>query len=231
MVSLRGSGEAVRYSVPKNGSHIAAVSMDTRRVRLAAEAGRTWALPAESVAQQQADYRPADNIIPPERISRPAGHAQDGPERPPPDRPQPRRTLPRDRTHRAQLPGRAGPEHAVPQRQTAFGGRPLRDLDAGQPVPRRTAASEGIRRSLVQRIAQPDMFEHPDGIHRERRRPVQLKLAQDAPVHDADRMSPRTVPPPFPRRQDADGGFSLGSQAQPLRCGTPSAWPATRRPF
>ena len=44
-VSLRGSGEATRYSVGDNGSRIAAVRVDTRRVRLAAEAGRTWALP------------------------------------------------------------------------------------------------------------------------------------------------------------------------------------------
>ena len=44
-VSLRGSGEATRYSVKDNGSQIAAVTVDTRRVRLAAEANRTWALP------------------------------------------------------------------------------------------------------------------------------------------------------------------------------------------
>ena len=44
-VSLKGSGEAVRYSVRDNGSQIAAVSVDTRRVRLAAEANRSWALP------------------------------------------------------------------------------------------------------------------------------------------------------------------------------------------
>ena len=44
-VTVRGSGEAVRYSVRDNGSRIAAVSVNTRRLRLAAEANRTWALP------------------------------------------------------------------------------------------------------------------------------------------------------------------------------------------
>ena len=44
-VTVRGSGEATRYSVEDNGSQIAAVSVDTRRLRLAAEANRTWALP------------------------------------------------------------------------------------------------------------------------------------------------------------------------------------------
>ena len=45
VVSLKGSGEATRYSVRDNGSRIAAVTVNTRRLRLAAEAGRTWALP------------------------------------------------------------------------------------------------------------------------------------------------------------------------------------------
>ena len=44
-VTVRGSGEAVRYSVRDNGSQIAGVSVGTRRLRLAAEANRTWVLP------------------------------------------------------------------------------------------------------------------------------------------------------------------------------------------
>ena len=44
VVSVKGSGEATRYSVDDNGLALAEVSVDTRRVRLAAEARRTWAL-------------------------------------------------------------------------------------------------------------------------------------------------------------------------------------------
>ena len=44
VLSLKGSGEATRYSVEDNGSAIAAVSVDTQRLRLAAEARRMWAL-------------------------------------------------------------------------------------------------------------------------------------------------------------------------------------------
>ena len=44
VLALKGSGEATRYSVKDNGSAIAAVSVKTQRLRLAAEARRTWAL-------------------------------------------------------------------------------------------------------------------------------------------------------------------------------------------
>ena len=44
VLALKGSGEATRYSVKDNGSAIAAVSVKTQRLRLAAEASRTWAL-------------------------------------------------------------------------------------------------------------------------------------------------------------------------------------------
>ena len=44
MLALKGSGEATRYSVEDNGSATAAVSAKTQRLRLAAEARRTWAL-------------------------------------------------------------------------------------------------------------------------------------------------------------------------------------------
>ena len=44
VVSVKGSGEATRYSVDDNGLALSEVSVDTRRVRLAAEARRTWAL-------------------------------------------------------------------------------------------------------------------------------------------------------------------------------------------
>ena len=40
----KGSGEATRYSVEDNGSALKKVSVDTRRVRLAAEGSRTYAL-------------------------------------------------------------------------------------------------------------------------------------------------------------------------------------------
>ena len=44
-LALKAAGEATRYSVKDNGSAIAAVSVDTRRLRLAAEGTRTYALP------------------------------------------------------------------------------------------------------------------------------------------------------------------------------------------
>ena len=43
-LSLKGSGEATRYSVADNGAAIAAVSVNTQRLRLSATGGRTWAL-------------------------------------------------------------------------------------------------------------------------------------------------------------------------------------------
>ena len=43
-LALKGSGETTRYSVKDNGSAIAAVSVKTQRLRLAAEGSRTWAL-------------------------------------------------------------------------------------------------------------------------------------------------------------------------------------------
>ena len=43
-LALKGSGEATRYSVEDNGSALERVSVDTRRVRLAAEGSRTYAL-------------------------------------------------------------------------------------------------------------------------------------------------------------------------------------------
>ncbi len=43
-LALKGSGEATRYSVKDNGSALAAVSVKTQRLRLAAEGSRTWAL-------------------------------------------------------------------------------------------------------------------------------------------------------------------------------------------
>ena len=43
-LSLRGSGEATRYSVEDNGEAIAAVSVDTRRLRLSVQGSRRYAL-------------------------------------------------------------------------------------------------------------------------------------------------------------------------------------------
>ena len=43
-LSLKASGEATRYSVKDNGVAIAAVSVDTRRLRLSAEGSRPYAL-------------------------------------------------------------------------------------------------------------------------------------------------------------------------------------------
>ena len=43
-VALKGSGEATRYSVDDNGEAIAAVSVDTHRLRLSAEGSRAYAL-------------------------------------------------------------------------------------------------------------------------------------------------------------------------------------------
>ena len=43
-LALKGSGEATRYSVKDNGLALAAVSVKTQRLRLAAEGSRTWAL-------------------------------------------------------------------------------------------------------------------------------------------------------------------------------------------
>ena len=45
VLALKGSGEATRYSVEDNGSAIAAVSVETHRLRLSVEGSRTWALP------------------------------------------------------------------------------------------------------------------------------------------------------------------------------------------
>ncbi len=44
-LALKGSGEATRYTVDDNGSALAAVSVDTQRLRLAAEGSRAYALP------------------------------------------------------------------------------------------------------------------------------------------------------------------------------------------
>ena len=44
-LALKGSGEATRYTVDDNGSALAAVSVATRRLRLAAEGSRAYALP------------------------------------------------------------------------------------------------------------------------------------------------------------------------------------------
>ncbi len=44
-LALKGSGEATRYTVDDNGSALAAVAVDTRRLRLAAEGSRAYALP------------------------------------------------------------------------------------------------------------------------------------------------------------------------------------------
>ena len=43
-LALKGSGEATRYSVDDNGEAIAAVSVDTQRLRLSAEGSRAYAL-------------------------------------------------------------------------------------------------------------------------------------------------------------------------------------------
>ena len=43
-LALKGSGEATRYSVDDNGEAIAAVSVDTHRLRLSAEGSRAYAL-------------------------------------------------------------------------------------------------------------------------------------------------------------------------------------------
>ena len=43
-LALKGSGEATRYSVEDNGAAIAAVSVDTQRLRLSATGSRSWAL-------------------------------------------------------------------------------------------------------------------------------------------------------------------------------------------
>ncbi len=43
-LALKGSGEATRYSVKDNGLALAAVSVKTQRLRLAAEGSRTWVL-------------------------------------------------------------------------------------------------------------------------------------------------------------------------------------------
>ena len=43
-LSLKGSGEATRYSVADNGAAIAAASVNTQRFRLSATGGRVWAL-------------------------------------------------------------------------------------------------------------------------------------------------------------------------------------------
>ncbi len=43
-LALKGSGEVTRYSVDDNGLALAAVSVTTQRLRLAAEGSRTWAL-------------------------------------------------------------------------------------------------------------------------------------------------------------------------------------------
>ena len=44
-LALKGSGEAARYSVKDNGSATAAQKVETQRLRVAAEARRTWTLP------------------------------------------------------------------------------------------------------------------------------------------------------------------------------------------
>ena len=44
-LALKGSGEAARYSVKDNGSETAAQKVKTQRLRVAAEARRTWTLP------------------------------------------------------------------------------------------------------------------------------------------------------------------------------------------
>ena len=44
VVSVKGSGEATRYSVEDNGLAITAMSVKTQRLRLAAEGSQTWAL-------------------------------------------------------------------------------------------------------------------------------------------------------------------------------------------
>ena len=44
-LALKGSGEATRYAVDDNGSALAAVAVDTQRLRLAAEGSRAYALP------------------------------------------------------------------------------------------------------------------------------------------------------------------------------------------